>query len=186
MNSVGLDERKRYAVALVPTLFAWPAENNDCLRLLLRLAYLISAHISFRLPMSMENLSQVERAFDEIIPDYQEQSKGILYVMTRRNELSSLLQHSTFVLTNEQGLLLTSALSETRRAVLTHSGSGRYSIRIDAAQWGRDRNLRMKVSACAKSLSIPWRTFLSVENHPVDGVGCTQEVERISLMKKMA
>lgn len=109
--------------------------------------------------MSTCNLARVERAFDEIIPRCQQQSKGILYMTTVPKDLSPLLQSSVFVLTDEQGFRLTHALAEIPQAVLTRSEDERYLLRINGAKRLRDGDLKAKLTACAQLLKVQCNTF---------------------------
>jgi len=109
--------------------------------------------------MSTGNLARVERAFDEIIPGCQQQSKGILYVTTTPDDLSPLLQSSVFVLTDEQGFRLTHELKEIPQAVLIRSEDERNLLRINGAERFRDGDLKAKLTACAQLLNVQRRTF---------------------------
>ena len=147
-----------YAVVLLPSLLSRSVSCED-LRLPLNLAYLLSAHVSFRLPMSTANLAHVERTFDEIISGCLGQSKGISYVTSLPDDLGPLLASAVFVLTNEQGFRITHALAEIPQAVLVRSGEVQYLLRVEGAKRVPDVDWKAKLAGCALSLKVPCRTF---------------------------
>jgi hypothetical protein len=125
----------------------------------LRLAYMLSAHVPFQLPMSSANLAQVERTFDEIISGRLQQSKGISYVTPLPDDLSPLLASCVFVLTDEQGFRMTRALTEIPQVVLVRSAEAHYLLRVAGAKRAREVDWKAKVAGCALLLKVPCRTL---------------------------
>jgi hypothetical protein len=144
--------RLPYGVVLISAL-ANGLVSDEEIRLPLTLAYLLSAHISFRLLMDAANLARVERVFDRIIPNCLQASKGVLYVTHVPDELPGFLRSSTLILTDEQGFRLTSGL-EVPQAVITRSEEERCIVRVHGAKRLGDSDLKAKLAVCAQLLNV--------------------------------
>jgi hypothetical protein len=157
-RSTGNGKPRPYAVILLPSLLSGSVSGED-LSLPLTLAYLLSAHVSFQLPMSTANLPRVERAFDEIISGRLQQSKGICYVTSLPDGVGPLLESCVFVLTDEPGFRMTRTLAEIPQAVLVRSGEARYLLRVNGAKRIRDVDWKARLAGCALSLKVSCRSF---------------------------
>jgi hypothetical protein len=153
-----------YAVLLLPCVLRGLPQKQE-LFLPLTLAYLLSVHIPFRFPLRERALAVVERVFDDILNGLPNESKGIRYQSVDQAErASTLLPHSSLLLTDERGLPEMTNCDGLPLAVILKSEGNANLLRLRNLEKIDDLGLRGKLAGCARLINVQSGGFIT-EGH---------------------
>ena len=152
---------KPYAVLLLPAVLNGTPQKQELL-LPLTLAYLLSAHITFRFPLRESALPLVERVFDDILSGLPKESKGICYQGVEAAErASALVPQSSLLLTDERGLHELPGSERVPAAVISRSEGSASLLRLRNLEKIDDLGLREKLAGCAQLINVQSGGFIT-------------------------
>ena len=150
-----------YAVLLLPAVLSGLPEKQE-LFLPLTLAYLLSAHIAFHLPLREGALAVVERVFDDILKGLPKESKGICYQsVDGAARASMLVPHSSLLVTDDRGLQALIGCETLPAAVISRAEGNCNLVRLHNLEKIADLGLRGKLAGCAQLINVQAGGFIT-------------------------
>jgi hypothetical protein len=149
-----------FAILLLRDFDAGETRRKELL-LFLTLAYLLSEHIAFVLPMPSENCAWVDAQFDEVLKGMALKSKGIVYQkdLTAAQQ-QALLAQASLLLTDEVGALEFALQQKLPCVVLQPEAQGMRAHLHDLERLS-DRDLKSQIIGCVRLINVLSDGFLS-------------------------
>ncbi|MFN7930369.1 MAG: hypothetical protein U0Y68_21080 [Blastocatellia bacterium] len=151
---------KPFAVLLLREFDAAEARRKELL-LFLTLAYLLSEHIPFALPMPNEQCAWIDTQFDEVIRGLALKSKGIVYLKDlTATQHRALLAEASFLLTDEVGAM-EFAHEQRLPCVALRPDTQGMRAELHCLEQLSDRDLKSQIVGCARLINVLSDGFLS-------------------------
>lgn len=150
-----------YALVCLKELEQTPLPKHELL-LPLTVAYLLSAHIPFALPVSDDTLRLIEAAFDGILNGLSLKSEGIIYA----KELSpptrqELVAGAALVLTTDAEIWQAAVASRLPAAFISRGDGGAPAVELSGLEAVANPDLRAQVAGLAQLVNVQSGSFIS-------------------------
>ena len=153
-----------YAAVVLPDLLSGVPDlrsvaiDKQNLLLPLTIAYLVSAHVSVRLPMREQVVPLVDRVFDEILRGKTLEVKGVLYVpVAGAAQARDLVAGAALVITSDAALTQIAAC--VPRAIISTANGRPASLELCNLAVIADQKLRETLDGCAQLINLQGEGF---------------------------
>lgn len=147
-----------YAVLYLPELVNGTAQRER-LFMPLTLAYLLSMHVRFCLPVAEDAVPMVESIFDQVLNGHSLESKGIVYEQVAGEALKALVGDAVLVISSE-GAAKTAGLEGLPHAVVCQTAAG-YAVKLRNVEKLVDEELKGKLVGCCQLINIQSGGFVT-------------------------